>query len=56
MLPATFPRWHAHIDVWLLVAGLLVAYFWALMRHWESEPGTKHCQSLISIEASLSRF
>src|SRR5439155_9688214 len=32
MLPATFPRWHAHIDVWLLVAGLLVAYFWALRR------------------------
>jgi len=30
MRPATFPAWHAHLDVWLLVAGLLVAYFWAL--------------------------
>src|SRR2546425_6430000 len=30
--PATFPAWHAHFDVWLLVAALLVAYFWALRR------------------------
>jgi len=32
-LRASFPvSWHPHIDVWLLVGGLLVAYFWALRR------------------------
>jgi putative membrane protein len=32
-LRASFPtHWHPHPDVWLLVAGLLVAYFWALRR------------------------
>jgi len=32
-LNASFPvRWHPHVDVWLLVAGLLFAYFWALRR------------------------
>ena len=30
MLPAMFPAWHAHVDVWLLVAGMLGGYFWAL--------------------------
>jgi putative membrane protein len=30
-LRASFPStWHPHVDVWLLVAGLLIAYFWAL--------------------------
>jgi putative membrane protein len=30
---ASFPgSWHPHLDVWLLVAGLLIAYFWALAR------------------------
>jgi putative membrane protein len=32
MLRATFPTWHPHLDVWLLVAGLLAGYFWALRR------------------------
>jgi putative membrane protein len=30
MLRATFPGWHPHLDVWLLVAALLGVYFWAL--------------------------
>lgn len=30
-LRASFPwSWHPHPDVWVLVAGLLIAYFWAL--------------------------
>lgn len=33
MVRAPFPSsWHPHPDVWLLVGGLLVAYFWALRR------------------------
>ena len=31
-LPAHFPRWHTHLDVWLLVAAMLIGYFWALRR------------------------
>jgi putative membrane protein len=32
-LKATFPSaWHTHVDVWVLVGGILIAYFWALRR------------------------
>src|SRR6266498_6075263 len=47
-LRASFPaHWHPHPDVWLLVAGLLIGYFWALRAI-----GPKHVEAF---EFSASR-